>query len=75
MVDNTAARKSKLEELIEKKRQEQDDERERQRTQREENIAGIDFGDGSDDDDVDPRTVTTGMFHQFETARLFPGSE
>ncbi len=75
MVDNTAARKSKLEELIEKKRQEQDEERERQRAQPEKNIADIDFGDGSDEDDVDPRTETTGMFHQFETAKLFPGSE
>eukprot|EP00889_Picochlorum_renovo_P005335 jgi/Picre1/32365/NNA_007711.t1 len=60
MVDDTAARKSKLEELIEKKRQEQDDERERQRRQREENIADIDFGDGSDEDNLDPRPEAQG---------------
>lgn len=69
MVDDTAARKSKLEELIEKKRQEQDDERERQRRQREENIADIDFGDGSDDDNLDPRPEAQGMFDLFKTLR------
>lgn len=69
MVDDTAARKSKLEELIEKKRQEQDDERERQRRQREENIADIDFGDGSDDDNLDPRPEARGMFALFKTLR------
>jgi hypothetical protein len=67
MVDDTAASKSKLEELIEKKRQEQDDERERQRRQREESIADIDFGDGSDEDNLDPRPEAQGMFDLFKT--------
>lgn len=52
MENDTATKRDKLEELILKKRQQEDSEKEasRQKRQREDEINDIDFGDDSDDE-------------------------